>query len=165
MVIIGLPLAGYFFSGAAGLNLPEPLQPSEATTRVANRASPSPRRNPAATNERAEVANSSAFSCEHPTITDGDTLRCGATRVRLASIDAPELPGHCRIGRACTPGDPFASTENLRRLIGGRPIRCRQTDTDRYGRVVARCTVAEEDLSCAQVSGGYAVIRYGALDC
>lgn len=44
--------------------------------------------------------------CVSPTVVDGDTLRCGSTRIRLSSIDAPELPGHCRPGRECTPGDP-----------------------------------------------------------
>lgn len=43
------------------------------------------------------------------TVTDGDTIRCGAERIRLLGIDAPELPGHCRSGRACAPGDPYGS--------------------------------------------------------
>ena len=47
---------------------------------------------------------------------DGDTLRCGSIRIRLLGIDAAELPGHCRIGRHCAPGDPFAQQAALRRL-------------------------------------------------
>ena len=35
-------------------------------------------------------------------VIDGDTIHCGYTRVRLAGIDAPEMPGHCQPGRACT---------------------------------------------------------------
>ena len=103
--------------------------------------------------------------CVSPMVMDGDTLRCGSTRIRLSSIDAPELPGHCRPGRECTPGDPYASTSNLRLLVSGRPVECRQVDTDRYGRAVARCTVEGRDLSCAQVDGGFAVTRYGFLVC
>jgi hypothetical protein len=34
----------------------------------------------------------------------------------MQGIDDPEMPGHFRPGRRCTAGDPFASTENLRRL-------------------------------------------------
>lgn len=105
-----------------------------------------------------------AFECSSPTIIDGDTLRCGERRVRLAGIDAPELPGHCRPGRECTPGDPHASTANLRRLAYA-PLQCRATDTDAYGRTVARCSVEGADLSCAQIEGGFAVRRYGWIWC
>ncbi len=111
------------------------------------------------------AAGPDAFDCPEPRVTDGDTLRCGPVRVRLASIDAPEMPGHCRRGRACTPGDPFASTDHLRGLVEGRSVTCRQTDIDHYGRVVALCTNGREDLSCSQVRSGYAVIRYGDLAC
>ena len=110
-------------------------------------------------------APASNVGCVNPTVLDGDTIRCGTRRIRLSSIDAPELPGHCRPGRACTPGDPYASTNNLRSLIGGRAVSCRQMDTDHYGRVVARCSVHGRDLSCAQVDGGFAVQRYGSLVC
>ena len=107
----------------------------------------------------------SDVGCASPVVVDGDTLRCPSGRIRLASIDAPELPGHCRAGRECTPGDPYASTEHLRSLIAGNPIECRYVDRDRYGRTVARCTVKGVDLSCAQVSSGHAVRRYGLLIC
>lgn len=103
--------------------------------------------------------------CADPRVVDGDTLRCGATRIRLQGIDAPELPGHCARGRDCTPGDPVASTDNLRALVGGGPITCRQTDTDRYGRTVARCSAWGKDLSCAQIAGGFAVHRYAPISC
>ncbi len=105
------------------------------------------------------------FVCSSAEITDGDTLRCGDLRVRLYGIDAPELPGHCRPGRSCTPGDPYASTENLRRLVGSAPLQCRQLDIDRYGRTVARCSAGPQDLSCGQIKGGYAVRRYGWIWC
>lgn len=105
------------------------------------------------------------IGCVSPTVTDGDTLRCGSTRIRLSSIDAPELPGHCRKGRECTPGDPYASTENLRRLVKGEAVACRQIDTDHYGRAVAFCSVKGQDLSCAQKQGGFAIMRYGFLSC
>jgi len=103
--------------------------------------------------------------CVSPTVVDGDTLRCGSTRIRLSSIDAPELPGHCRPGRECTPGDPYVSSGNLRSLVSGQAVECRQVDTDHYGRVVARCSAQGRDLSCAQVKGGFAVKRYGFLIC
>lgn len=106
-----------------------------------------------------------SFPCEVPEVTDGDTIRCGALRVRLASIDAPEMPGHCRRGRNCVDGDPYASKAHLQQLIGGGSLKCEQTDTDRYGRVVALCEAEGRDLSCAQVEAGHAIIRYGDLSC
>ena len=105
------------------------------------------------------------FVCTSPQITDGDTLRCGDRRVRLAGIDAPELPGHCRAGRECAPGDPQASTASLRRQVGGGPLQCRQINVDRYGRTVARCTKDRIDLSCAQLEAGQAIRRYGRISC
>jgi len=110
-------------------------------------------------------SRAASFACADPRVIDGDTLRCGSTRVRLSGIDAPELPGHCRPGRDCTPGDPYASTDNLRSLVGGGSIDCHQTDIDRYGRVVALCSAAGRDLSCEQVRGGFAVRRYAPLSC
>ncbi len=111
------------------------------------------------------VTSSEDVGCTDPRVVDGDTLRCGATRIRLQGIDAPELPGHCARGRDCTPGDPFASTDNLRALVSGTAMVCRQADTDRYGRTVARCSVRGRDLSGAQVEGGFAVLRYAPISC
>ena len=105
------------------------------------------------------------FTCSQPKILDGDTFDCGGTRIRLAGIDAPELPGHCRPGRDCTLGDPYASTENLRRLIGSSEVQCRQSDTDHYGRAIARCAAGDVDLSCGQLDHDQAIRRYGWIWC
>ncbi len=114
---------------------------------------------------QAEATDEADFICDEAQATDGDTLRCGALRVRLASIDAPEMPGHCRRGRKCVDGDPYASKAHLERLVARSPVTCRQTDTDRYGRIVALCETSGRDLSCSQVQAGHAVIRYGDLHC
>ncbi len=105
------------------------------------------------------------FTCSAVSVTDGDTFRCDGTRVRMQGIDAPELPGHCREGRDCVAGDPWASTSNLQRLIGTGPVICRTTDTDSYGRTVARCFAGDTDLSCEQVRGGFAEYRYAPIWC
>jgi endonuclease YncB( thermonuclease family) len=39
-----------------------------------------------------------------PQCLDGDTLRCGDTRIRLLGMDAPEM-GACLRWRTCIPGD------------------------------------------------------------
>lgn len=106
-----------------------------------------------------------SFTCARVRVLDGDTFKCDGQSIRMVGIDAPELPGHCRPGRECTPGDPYASSANLEALIAGGEVACRTVDTDAYGRTVARCTAGDVDLSCEQMQGGFAVSRYGAISC
>ena len=107
--------------------------------------------------------------CEAPIAVDGDTIKCGTERVklriRLLGIDAPELPGHCRIGRVCTPGDGFASKRLMASLVTRGVVQCQPAGFDRYGRTLARCSVGTVDLSCAMVAAGAAVYRYGRIAC
>jgi len=99
-------------------------------------------------------------------VVDGDTIHACGERVRLAAIDAPELPGHCNRGRVCTPGDGWASKANLTRLISRGGVTLRPLDRDHYGRLVACVSVNGRDLSHAQVAAGLAVERYRPLsDC
>lgn len=105
------------------------------------------------------------FLCLAPYVIDGDTLRCSrGPMVRLARIDAPEMPGHCRRGRRCAPGDPYEAKAALVRLISRQTLRCSPvsanprggSSSDRYGRIVAYCTVNGRDLGEAMVFGGWA---------
>ena len=93
------------------------------------------------------------------TATDGDTLRCNGRSVRLLGIDAPELPGHCRRGRVCAPGDPRASKAALAIAAMAGPATLRHFNVDRYGRSVALVTVAGRDLSCQQLTTGRAIYK------
>jgi hypothetical protein len=94
------------------------------------------------------------------TVTDGDTIRCGAERIRLLGIDAPELPGHCRSGRDCAPGDPYASTASLRAALSGE-LTIERVGEDRYGRTLARVAGSKGDLSCWQLSESQATYKQG----
>jgi len=93
----------------------------------------------------------------HLRVIDGDTLDVGGARVRLHGIDAPEL------GQRCTNPDGARwdcgtwVSEQLRARIGGRVARCAPVDTDRYGRTVATCTVAGQDVGRMLVSAGLAL--------
>jgi len=101
--------------------------------------------------------NGATFSCTVQSVHDGDTFRCtNGARVRLSSIDSPEMPGACRPGRACAPGDPYAAKAALEGLIGGRTVQCQRVGTS-YGRVAAWCSANGTDLSCAMVQGGHAI--------
>jgi len=98
-----------------------------------------------------------AFACTVQSVTDGDTFQCtNGTRVRLSSIDTPEMPGSCHPGRACAPGDPYAAKAALERLISGRTVQCEPVGMS-YNRVAAWCSVNGMDLSCAVVRSGHAI--------
>lgn len=89
-------------------------------------------------------------------VIDGDTLEISGERVRLFGIDAPEHDQRCTDAA----GRPWAcgtrATEALRDLTRGRAVRCSGEEQDRYGRLVARCTVAGRDLGAAMVHDGMA---------
>ncbi len=109
-------------------------------------------------------AGATEIACNLPRVIDGDTMDCAGVRIRLASIDAPEMPGHCAAWRDCTPGDPYAARNYLSLLTRGA-VACRPVEIDHYGRTVASCRSDGRDLSCAMVAAGRAVRRYGWLWC
>jgi micrococcal nuclease len=87
---------------------------------------------------------------------DGDTIRCdGMRRVRLLGVDTAELPGHCREGRDCAPGDPVAQMQALQRFLDVGGIRIQPIKLDRYERAVAIVTNGNGDnASCAVIQAG-----------
>ncbi|AYV47484.1 nuclease [Caulobacter flavus] len=90
------------------------------------------------------------IACTAPKVHDGDTLRCGADRVRLFGVDAPE------VRRGKTPAEPLAyeARDLLASLTRGR-VGCRVVDQDRYGRHVARCwSDASPDINAALIRSG-----------
>jgi hypothetical protein len=91
-------------------------------------------------------------------VTDGDTIRCDGERIRLLGIDAPELPGHCREGRDCVPGDPFASTTSLTTAMSST-MRISRVGVDRYGRTLAIVESDHGDLSCWQLTHHQAIYK------
>lgn len=114
-------------------------------------------RMPAGQSSHVDPGLRGAFSCRVQYVTDGDTFRCSnGTRVRLSSIDTPEMPGSCRPGRTCAPGDPYAAKAALQRLISGRTVQCQSVGKS-YNRVAAWCSVDGNDLSCAMIRSGYAI--------
>jgi endonuclease YncB( thermonuclease family) len=98
-----------------------------------------------------------------PVVNDGDSLTFGAHRVRLRGIDAPEYDQTCS-----RDGDDYPcgrrARETLVRLIGQRPVDCQGWERDRYGRLLATCSVAGTDLNGALVSAGWAVAYGGYAD-
>jgi endonuclease YncB( thermonuclease family) len=92
-------------------------------------------------------------------VVDGDTLNCQGRRIRLLGIDAPELPGHCRRGRPCVKGDPFASSEALQRLIGVSNLQIVVVGRDKYDRELANVYANGKNVACDLIDGGFAVYK------
>lgn len=123
---------------------------------------------PGGTHTRQERASPTAQSGETSLagaarITDGDTIRVGATRIRFYGIDAPEKAQSCydTAGRPWACG--IAARQALSARIAGQPVQCQKRDTDRYGRTVAVCRAGGADLNDWMVRQGWAVAyrQYG----
>ncbi len=105
------------------------------------------------------------FSCEAfaqdavsgtATAVDGDTLAFSEARVRLWGIDSPESSQTCnRDGtlERCGQKAAFALAD----LIGRKTVSCNVRDTDRYGRLVAICSVGGVEINRWLVAEGWAV--------
>lgn len=96
-------------------------------------------------------------------VVDGDTFDVGAVRVRLHAVDAPEAQQMCGGQGAPTWACGAWVSGEVRARYEGRWAVCTQTDTDRYGRIVARCLIAGQDMGAALVSDGlaFAYRQYG----
>ena len=100
------------------------------------------------------VAAQASFSGS-AVVVDGDTLQVGGARVRLFGVDAPELSQMCGGGTSRVPCGQRAA-QWLRSRVQGRTLQCAAADTDRYGRVVARCGIDGADLGQSIVESGWA---------
>lgn len=86
-------------------------------------------------------------ACPSISVHDGDTIRCGRERVRLADIDAPELAGspRCEGWRAarswCDDALARRSRDALRAFLATGHIELRRQGQDKYGRTLATVSV------------------------
>lgn len=107
--------------------------------------------------------------CVTLAMSDGDSGRCMTAdgerhRVRLAGIDAGEVAPHTRCRQspnvwACSPAARTTADRAKARAVQltASGARCTITDTDRYRRNVARCTVNGRDLGAILVREGLAI--------
>jgi endonuclease YncB( thermonuclease family) len=97
-----------------------------------------------------------------PRIVDGDTIEIGSTKIRLESIDAPETDQACLDAHGVCWQCGIEARDRLASYIGNRSIDCAPNGSDRYGRTLAACSIAGEDLNAWMVRQGWALafIRY-----
>jgi endonuclease YncB( thermonuclease family) len=120
-----------------------------------------------ANNGRVPIDQPPAIVCQRPRAIDGDTIRCRgrAQSIRLAGIDAPELPGHCRQGRQCAPGDGRTSKRALAKLLASGKVTVRLEGGGGFGRARGHVWAGSLDVNCVMVERGFAVRRYGDIGC
>ncbi|MBP0484205.1 thermonuclease family protein [Sagittula salina] len=101
------------------------------------------------------VAASDLVGAVH--VIDGDTIDVGDHRVRLHGIDTPEMKQRCGgEGRATWACGAWVA-RHVAQVYEGRMARCDVRDVDRYGRLVARCTVDGQDIGRGLVQQGLAL--------
>ena len=81
---------------------------------------------------------------------DGDSIRlCDGERIRIANIDAPEMPGSpkCERGRNgwCDYRLAVQSRDALQGFLSAGPVVIARQGRDAYGRTLARVTVNGRD--------------------
>jgi len=90
-------------------------------------------------------------------VIDGDTIEIRGQRIRLHGIDAPESSQLCTRSNGqrwrCGQQASFALADH----IGRSNVSCHPRGKDRYGRIIAVCFKAKEDLNRWMVASGWAV--------
>lgn len=140
------PLAGQSFASKA-----------EAAVALGNAKTSPPPTSPDTTHRIARMQGTAS-------VIDGDTIEIHGQRIRLHGIDAPESSQLCVLD-----GKPWrCGAEAANRLadkVGRQQVSCEERDKDRYGRVVATCSVGGVGLNAWMVSEGLAVAyRQYSLD-
>jgi endonuclease YncB( thermonuclease family) len=90
-------------------------------------------------------------------IIDGDTLDIHGERVRLEGVDAPESHQQCKDadGKLWRCGQAAANA--LDAWVAGNPLSCKTHGREKWGRLLATCTVRGASVQGWLVSHGYAL--------
>jgi endonuclease YncB( thermonuclease family) len=91
----------------------------------------------------------------------GDVLKVAGTAVRLSGIEVPERAQLCGRDTArwrCSD----AAQSALVKVVGGRPVRCRLSGTDKAGVPHGHCSIDRVDINAELVRQGYAFAEAGA---
>jgi len=89
-------------------------------------------------------------------VIDGDTIEVRGVRIRFDGVDAPEARQICtKDGKSWRCG--AASANALHEYLGRRTVKCQNMGTDRYKRMIGRCSVGDTDLNSWLVRHGWAL--------
>jgi len=108
------------------------------------------------------MAAAAGTSCLGVSVHDGDTIRCGGERIRIANIDAPELPGSPKCERRrrgyewCDYRAGAASREALRAFLTRGRVTIERQGEDAYGRTLATVRVNGRDAGEYLIARGLA---------
>jgi len=90
-------------------------------------------------------------------VVDGDTLEMHGNRIRLHGIDAPESGQSCTDEENKTYRCGQLSANRMASYVSGKAVYCEILDKDRYGRLIAACSVNDVDVNQLLVSEGWAL--------
>ena len=90
-------------------------------------------------------------------VVDGDTLEMHGNRIRLHGIDAPESGQSCTDEENKTYRCGQLSADRMASYVSGKAVYCEILDKDRYGRLIAACSVNDVDVNQLLVSEGWAL--------
>ena len=90
-------------------------------------------------------------------VSDGDSFHLGDDRIRLLGIDAPELDQVCADAQGRDWPCGRAARDGLAALMRGRSLKCQPDGHDRFGRLLAICSVGTRDVGGQMVEAGLAV--------
>jgi endonuclease YncB( thermonuclease family) len=93
---------------------------------------------------------------------DGDTLEIAGDTVRIVGIDAPEHGQVCETADGSVWDCGAWAGQELARRVRGQRVTCEGSERDRYGRLVATCTVEGADIAEGLVRDGvaFAYLKY-----
>ena len=100
-----------------------------------------------------------------PRVIDGDSLEININKIRLFGIDAPERKQTCKKPYLIISFLNFQrnyecglmATNQLKKFINNRAIKCTSKNKDRYNRYLSTCYLKKIDINSWLVKNGYAV--------
>jgi endonuclease YncB( thermonuclease family) len=102
------------------------------------------------------VANAETIA-GRASVIDGDTLEIHGERIRILDIDAPESRQTCTRPDGSEWRCGQQASIALADWIGTRTVICETDKHDQYGRHLAHCAVADEDIATWLASNGWGV--------